>query len=82
MTEEKIKRGQELLRTIKEVENFLAVLLDVSRDKENYACLTLTATKAVSAPALTLSKFPAVTTAFLMTVNDELCKLKKEFKEL
>lgn len=82
MTEEKIKQGQELLRNIREVENFLAVLNDVNRDKENYACLTLTATKAVSAPALTLTKHPAVTTAFMMAVNNELCKLKKEFKEL
>jgi hypothetical protein len=82
MTEEKIKQGQELLRTIKEVKDFLNVLNQVAGDKSGYACLTLTAKAAVAAPSLTISKFPAITTAFAMAVCNELSKLEKEFEQL
>ena len=82
MTEEKIKQGQELLRAIKEIEDFSNVIEQVAKNPYSAASLTLTARSANSNPTLTLSNYPTIAIRLANIVTSVLNDLKEKFKEL
>ena len=82
MTQESLRRGQELQRAIKECREFYEVLDNVDKGKSTYAMLTLTAKGSLNNPGLTLTKFPNLVDAFAHALLVELVELENEFRKL
>ena len=82
MTQDSLRRGQELVRIIKEINEFLDLLNQVANGTTGYASLTLTAKSAITAPGLTLSRYPSVAAAFAKALKQEANKLEQEFRDL
>lgn len=82
MTQEKLQRGQELVRIIKEAKEFLDVINRVIERQPNYATLTLACSCANSNSALQMMRYPKVAAALSQAIASEVNQLEKEFKAL
>lgn len=82
MTQDSLKRGQELVRIIQEAQEFLKILNKVVAGDAGNATLTLTASTGISNPSLTLTRYPAVAEALAKALQEEVKKLEQEFSKL
>ena len=82
MTQDSLKRGQELVRIIQEAQDFLKILNKVVAGDAGTATLTLTASTGISNPSLVLTRYPEVAAALAKELQEEVKKLEIEFQKL
>lgn len=81
MTDESLKRGQELQRLIKEHADFLSSLKDI-KENHRHANITIAGNK-VNSVSLNLYCYPSeILEVLIQATENRLNNLKQEFKDL